>query len=165
MKVVEVRSDRHTEDLIKVAVLMHKETAAPILDFMPNQIRKFCRQIQGDFDRDYLNGFLCYNGDLPIGFIVCRACQYLFSTQILAYQELVYVKKEFRGTKAFILLIKAFEEWARLRGAVQVFTGVAVFDPAVAKKTSKLLAKMGYPKVGAYHCRNTVKVQDERHVR
>lgn len=143
------------EDLIILSRMFHAENA-PHLDFDAQKIRDRAEQLFADLDRDNLNVFMAYKDGEPVGFILGWVNTYLFSYQVIAHQELWYVIPAFRGTRIAFRLIKEFEEWARLRGAVEIFTGVASHDAEKNKNVSHVLTRMGYPRVGYYHKKRTV---------
>lgn len=146
----EVRTDDEIEDIVLMARAFHAEVGAPA-EFEAECIREYGRAIQKDFDREHYTAFIAYlNGD-PVGFLVCTARPYFFSRQIIASQELWYVRPAFRGTRIAFDLIRAFEDWARLRGAVELVTGVMNKDADTGKKIGKILTKIGYPRFGSYH--------------
>lgn len=150
----EVRTDAEIDDIIAMARAFHAEYGAPA-EFDAECIREYGRAIQNDFDREHYTAFIAYKDEEPVGFIVCVARPYFFSRQIIASQELWYVRPAFRSTRIAFDLIRAFEDWARLRGAIELVTGVMNADVEKSKKVSKVLAKMGYPKFGSYHRRIT----------
>lgn len=154
MSVEEVRTDKHIEDVIKLAVEFHEETSQH-LTFEADQIRRYGRAIQNDFDRESYNAWVAYKNDEPVGFLVATCSEYFFSRQLSARQELWFVKQGHRGSRIAFDLIRAFEDWGRLLGAVELFTGVATGDVPKQRKISRILEKIGYPRVGSYHKRVT----------
>lgn len=153
LKIHEVRSNDDIEAVILLAAKMH-ELNAPHLDFDPTCIRRYYEAIKRDMDRDSYNCFIAYVDNKPAGFLVCIASEYFFSRQICARQELWYVDPLYRNVRVSFELMRAFEEWARLRGAVEIITGVMIVDePERAEKIGNMLTRMGYPKVGSYHTR------------
>lgn len=158
MLVKEVRTKEEVDDVVVMARIFHAENA-PHLDFSPDCIHRYADAIRYDFDRTSYNAFIAYNDSQePVGFLVAKAGPYFFSDQIAAYQELWYVIPGLRGTRVAFELIKMFEEWARLLGAVEIFTGQIIPDPVKGKKVSRVLTKLGYPRVGSYHKMITIGV-------
>lgn len=149
-KVLEVRNMEQVEEIVEMAVLFHKEFESKV-DFDPDQIRNYGRYLINDFDRDGFNSFVGYSDDIPVGFLVCKISPYFFSKQLMANQELWYVKPEFRGTRISFDLIRAMEDWAILRGVKEIFTGQLSNNPEKGKKISRVLSKIGYPRAGTYH--------------
>lgn len=108
-----------------------------------------CIKIRNDVERKYVNCFIAYSDDKPIGFLVGVTSPAFHRLGIVAEQKLWYVTPNARGTLAFKLLIKAFEHWARTNGATQLFTGTA--NVKLSERTSKLLQHLGYARVGTSH--------------
>lgn len=108
-----------------------------------------CIKIRHDTERKYVNCFIAYQGSIAVGFIVGVTSPAFHRLGIVAEQKLWYVTKAARGTVAFQLLIKAFERWARINGATQIFTGTA--NLRYSENTSKLLQHLGYARVGSTH--------------
>lgn len=108
-----------------------------------------CIQIRNDIDRKQVNCFVAYDGSEPIGFLVGVATGAFHRQGIVAEQKLCYVSPTARGSLAVKLLIRAFERWARINGATQIFTGTA--NQRYAERTSKLFEHLGYARVGSLH--------------
>lgn len=150
--VIEFSTQKHIDDIITMAKLFHAENA-PYLAFDGRVIQHYADAIKSDYDRENYNAYVAYRGDEPVGFLVCKMCPYFFNNDRLAQQELWYVRPGFRGTRVAFDLIRAFEDWAKLRGAVEIWTGQANDNPNVGKKVSRILTKIGYPRAGTYHKR------------
>src|SRR5687768_9676368 len=108
-----------------------------------------CIKIRRDIDRKYINLFIAYQDDTPVGFLVGVTMPALHRLGVVAEQKLWYVDPKARGTLAAKLLMTAYEQWARINGADQLFTGTA--NLRYAERTSKLLEHLGYARVGALH--------------
>lgn len=109
-----------------------------------------CIRMRNDTERKQMNCFIAYEGTTPIGFLVGVTTPALYARKVVAEQKLWYVKPTRRGSVAATLLIRAFEAWARINGATQIYTGTANF-PQHAERTSKLLEHIGYARTGALH--------------
>ena len=57
------------------------------------------------------------------GGIVCLTTKDWFNNQIIAFEQVFYVKPEYRGTRAALLLIDVFLNWSRQMGAGRVQCG------------------------------------------
>lgn len=108
-----------------------------------------CARIRADVDRKYVNAFICYLDGEPVGFLVGVASPCFHRQGIVAEQKLWYVKPKRRATYAAVHLVRAYERWARINGATQIFTGTA--NKLLSERTSKLLEKLGYARVGYVH--------------
>lgn len=149
-QVVEFSTQQHIDDIIAMARLFHAEVA-PHLNFDGSVIQYYADAVKADFDRENYNAYVAYREDEPIGFLVCKMVPYFFNHDRLAQQELWYVRPGFRGSRVAFDLIRAFEDWAQLRKAVEIWTGQMSENPNVGKKVSRVLTKLGYPRIGTYH--------------
>jgi GNAT superfamily N-acetyltransferase len=95
--------------------------------------------------------FLAIDDDKIIGSIGGAVFPYFFSTRKKAGDLGFYVEPEYRGSRAAIKLVKAFEAWAKEMGVEDVYlgqtTGIEV------DKTRDFYERLGYKVVGV----NTIK--------
>lgn len=144
------------EHTIQLGKLMRDEVGSH-LPFDYEWTKEWLRgMVLNDTDRTYANVFNAYKDEQPVGFLIGFCRPYIFSEATVATQELWYVLEECRAGRAAYKLIKAFEEWARLRGALEIFTGVTAGDSVTMAKIGSVLKRMGYPMVGTHHKKRTV---------
>lgn len=148
--VTELILPSQVEDILELSPIHHAE-GYPYLDYSDEKLRFVFNRIMEDQERDLYNMFLAYKEDELIGYAYCHISQYVFSTQRSSTLEMLYVKKAARGSRVFLKLLKAYEEWARLRGCVEFFVGVSLDDMTLADKTSRLYEKVGYGRFGYIH--------------
>jgi hypothetical protein len=148
--VTELLTQKHVDDLVAMGRVLAAE-AGPHLQFEEEEVRATCRLVLGDHDREYHNFFLVYNTHEPVGFIYAVCGKYIFNKQRYTQQELIFIRPTYRHTRAFLKLVGAFEEWARLRSSVEIWMG-----SAHSKSFSNVLPRIGYPEVGTYHKKRTV---------
>ena len=67
--------------------------------------------------------FLVELNNVTVGGIVCAMTKDWFSDQLIAFEQVFYVKPEYRATRAAIQLIDAFVEWAKSMNADRVQCG------------------------------------------
>ena len=154
-----VREIKDMEDVMTVlelARLFHQENRPELL-FEDAHLVAYGDTILRDTSRSRANCFICFKDEKPIGFLVATCSDYMFSRQLSARQELIYLHPDFRGLTPFRKLLKALDEWAALCGAVEVYTGVSVHEPDKAEKISRLLERSGYPMNGYYHMKGVTK--------
>lgn len=118
-------------------------------EYDADEIVKSAIAIRNDITRAHVNIFIAYAGEEPVGFLLGSTNKALHRKGVVAEQKLWYVTENARGTPAAKLLIRAFEHWARLNGATQIFTGTA--NRRYAERTSQLLEQLGYARVGSLH--------------
>lgn len=147
-KIVELRTDQHIVDMIRMS---HEFTEDFDMEEKIDDVSlvSSCLSVCHDMNRSNLNVWLVYKNELAIGFLVGICYRTYYNTRIVAEQKLWFVSKKFRGTKAAYLLIKAYEQWARLNGATHIYTGTAHLR--YAEQTKHVLEKLGYRHVGSLH--------------
>lgn len=93
--------------------------------------------------------FVCRNdeGEL-VGYIVCNTTPYFFCRGLSAGMDAVFVRKQSRGSTAFLRLVRAYEEWAKKEGAIEAYMGV---DHGVdVERVGKTFSKVGFSFVGTF---------------
>jgi GNAT superfamily N-acetyltransferase len=160
VRIEEVRTSRNIADLVYLGRLHHNEFA-PHLDYDEDRCYLLYADVKRDVERDRYNAYIAYDGDEPIGYMLCSASQMFFSKQISTRLEFWFVVPKYRKTRAAFELIRVYENWARLRGAIEIWVSVAhnTGHTAMVEQVSRMFEKMGYPKVGAYHCRTLIPVE------
>ena len=149
-KVTELLTDQHVNDIVAMGKVFVAENGAH-LQYDEEEVKNTCNMVLDDLEREFLNIFLVYKDHEPVGFIYASCGKYLFNKQRYAQQELIFIRPAFRHTRAFLKLVSAFEEWARLRSSVEIWMG-----SAHCKTFSNILPRIGYPEVGTYHKKRTV---------
>ncbi len=148
VEVTEVLTEDHVYAILKLAhEFQHDVDLNEHMD--PDIVTTTCINVKNDPNRDYLNMFVAYADNEPVGFLVGSTLPAMHRLGVVAEQKLWYVTENARGTPAAKLLIRAFERWAKLNGATQIFTGTA--NTRYAERTSQLLEQLGYARVGSLH--------------
>lgn len=80
------------------------------------------------------------------GYMIGSLADYGFSDAMFAYDRLLYVTQNMRGSVAARMLITAFETWARYHGAQRVLLGVTT--GVHTERTEQFYNKLGYATVG-----------------
>lgn len=155
IKVIEVRVNDHIKDIENLA-LINRNECAPHIPFDPYAIWHTAQTVFKDDERKNINAWMAYQDGEPIGYAVAYCSSFFFNFENIAKLELLYVIPAKRGTWAAIRLVKAFEEWGRLNGSLQLYVGVARTDKDEAKKIRKLFPRMGYEWCGSYYLKETV---------
>ena len=93
----------------------------------------------------YFTGIAEIEGEI-VGALFGYIGEYYFCHNKLATDIAWYVKPEFRGTFAGVILLKQFERWASAHGASEVC--IAIATGIYAERTGNLLEKRGFNHVG-----------------
>jgi len=142
----------HNMDQAREILRMAKEFADdyPIPEIVDDTVLiASCMSLIKDGERKHLNAFIAYLEDKAIGFLVADCMPVWYNRRIIAEQRLWFVSKQFRGSRAAPLLIKAYEAWAIRNGATHLYTGTG--NERYAEQTSRLLEQLGFKRVGSMH--------------
>jgi GNAT superfamily N-acetyltransferase len=154
--VKEIRSDRETADLVLLGEIHQKECASH-LSFNAEAVVATCDVVLNDTERRGSNIWVAREDDEPIGYAVAYCSPFYFNFDFVSKLELWYVIPAKRGSWAAIKLVKAFEEWARLNGSVQLYVGVARTDKDEARHIRALFPKLKYAWCGSYYLKEPSK--------
>lgn len=115
--------EKDIEAMVAIGAEMHQEGAFSGLDYNPHRMEAvFTRCLT---DRDHLCLVVKKDG-MIIGGIYAVLSVYFFNYDIIAEERALYVLKEHRGGIAGLKLVRAFEKWAKERGAKEIVTGSSV---------------------------------------
>ena len=152
----ELRSEDQLEGLVELARMHHEECAVEGMPFEREPVLLNGMRVILDTERNFLNVWIAYKDDEPIGYCVGRCIPYFFNNEKHGWLDIWYVAPKHRKGWAAIKLIKSFEEWSRLNGVLQIFAGVARSDKDEAKHIRKLFPKLSYEWCGSYYVKDTL---------
>ena len=81
-----------------------------------------------------------------VGMLMADIARYDYRDGFYAYQRVLYVSPEKRGTRAAVLLVKTLMDWAARLGAVEVLGGND--NSFRSERTASFLEHFGFRKVG-----------------
>jgi len=90
-------------------------------------------------------------GDLAGGLLGCVE-RYYYSDELQAQLIQWYLKKSFRGTSIAPRLVKAFVEWAKGRGASEVFIGIS--SGVDVHLAHQMMQRLGFTHLGGNYAVN-----------
>jgi len=109
------------------------------VDFSANKALAFIYSAQAPMSEQFL--ILLMSDNEPVGFLAGLLFSPPFSDTLLAAEVGFYIRKEHRGTRKAVEMLKAFEDWAAAKGArfsSLVSQGASDVDP------SDFYIKLGY---------------------
>ena len=126
--------------LLEMAAAAHAESVQRDLPLNLGKVRaNFLRWMAADL-------FLVAMRDgRPVGLLIGFVSPHWFSDALGAWDRLVYVRPEARGSRAAYVLYGAFREWARAKGAADLWPGVSTGSAAGVA----LYRRLGLRDVGA----------------
>lgn len=89
---------------------------------------------------------VCHANAEPVGFLWGHCRSLPWSKAKLAFDTVLFVRKDKRKTKAGYLIMKAWDKWAESAGAVEVQISIA--SGIHEEQTEGFFVKMGYKQVG-----------------
>lgn len=149
---IEVRAistEQECMDLLSLTKLHHAEFASH-LQYDELKCLTAALRCANSVIRDRENMWVAYQDDTPVGYFIGNISDYYFSSQLSANQTLWYVKKEYRKTRAPIMLFNTFEEWAVDNKCVEIYAGAWAPDTEIATQVNKIYPRMGYKLSGAF---------------
>lgn len=136
------------EHFVTLSTQMYNELQ-PVHSFSADAIYRTAERILVDFDRDRENAWIVFNGDEPIAFGYGYCSPVLYSDDASASLNYWYVIPKYRKTIAAGLILREFERWARLSGAVEVLIGVMnEHDVTTADRLNRMFEKRSIKRVG-----------------
>lgn len=122
---------------------MHNESEYSAMEYSPEKCAELGYMAIEDANMMIIS---VKDGDTYAGLMIASVRAPEFSHDLIAWDTLIYVHPDYRGTRAAILLLKEYRRWSIARGAKMIFmrttTGI---EP---QKTGKLFEKLGFRYVG-----------------
>lgn len=130
------------EEVVMLAREMHQESRLAALPLDVERVRSALRAAVED-DRGVQFAVLCRaaSGEAA-GFMLGVVVQPWFSGALLAHDRGLFVQRRYRGTRAAVLLLRAFVRWAQKRDVseVHMYQSVGV----ETERFSRLMGGLGF---------------------
>jgi GNAT superfamily N-acetyltransferase len=142
---IRLMEKRDVEMAIPIARYMHD--CSPVyrdIPFLDCAMRtSFFRAIENP--KDWFCAVIEHDGEI-IGGILAYAAYEVFSDKRTASDQGIFVKEQYRGTRAAFKLVRAFEAWAEAVGCVKISVGVSagIDNP----RAERLYEGLGFREVG-----------------
>ena len=134
--------------MIAMGAKMHATGKYGFLPYDREKLAALAQRLHGSADGILI---VAAEDNRLIGMIVGYVEEYYFCRQKLARDLLVWVEESERGGKAGTILINAFEEWAKSRGAVEIC--LCDTNGGDSERIGKLYRHIGYERVGGIYKR------------
>lgn len=137
-------AEENLGDVLRLALTMQQESDYAAVPF---DVEQTALSVLGMVVRNP-NGFgvVAYDDGKPIGMICGGLAPYVFSKGSLASDYAWYVLPKHRGSSVAVRMLKMFREWAKERGATELYMGIST--NVNADRTGQLLKRMGFDHVG-----------------
>lgn len=139
-------SEESIADVVRLAQAMQEESVFASLKFSAERVEHFAKQSVSLGDRNPV--FLLLHGNDVVGFLSASLTPVMFSYDLGAAEEFLYVDPIFRGGRGAFLLVKAFTEWAETFGVAFIRASITT---GVKSGAGRLYEYFGMAEVGTNH--------------
>lgn len=147
---------RSVEDIVDGVILCTKFFAERYPNKLFNRNSALSHiSLVANTDHTYENAFLVYHHDQPVGFLYATISEEFGLFDKSAWVHMWYVDPDYRSARPSMLLIAAFEDWARQQGAARVYSTVVLDNSTDVEMITQLLMRMGYNHTGNYLVKET----------
>ena len=132
-------------EMVRLSSLMHKESAYSKFNFDAVKLaNNFAFWVNNP---DYFVVIAKDDNGETVGGYCGYVTEYFFGKDLIACDLGLFIDPERRGGMTAIRLIKAFEDWAKSRGAKEVCPGTTTM--VAPERTSRLYERLDYKVVGS----------------
>lgn len=139
-----IRPAKHSDvpRLIELGTLLHSITSYSTMDFCPDKSAAFLHEL--------INGqgvvFVAEVRGEVVGGMAGAVTDQWFSNDLIAYDYSLFVEPSKRNGVIAVRLIQTFKEWARLKGAKQIYMGIGT--GVSVEGTTRLYESQGLRNIG-----------------
>lgn len=139
-----IRPAKHSDvpRLIELGTLLHATTSYSTMSFCPDKSAAFLHEL--------INGqgvvFVAEVRGEVVGGMAGAVTDQWFSNDLIAYDYSLFVEPSKRNGVIAMRLIQAFKEWAKLKGAKQIYMGIGT--GVSVEGTTRLYESQGLRNIG-----------------
>ena len=139
-----IRPAKHSDvpRLIELGTLLHATTSYSTMNFCPDKSATFLHEL--------INGqgvvFVAEVRGEVVGGMAGAVTDQWFSNDLIAYDYSLFVEPSKRNGVIAVRLIQAFKEWARIKGAKQIYMGIGT--GVSVEGTTRLYESQGLRNIG-----------------
>ncbi|MBD9459116.1 GNAT family N-acetyltransferase [Pseudomonas sp. PDM05] len=140
-----IRPAKHSDvpRLIELGTLLHATTSYSTMSFCPDKSAAFLHEL--------INGqqgvaFVAEIRGEVVGGLVAGVIDQWFSNDLIAYDYTLFIDPSKRHGITAIRLIQAFKEWAKIKGAKQIYMGIGT--GVSVEGTTELYQSQGFRNIG-----------------
>lgn len=130
--------------LIALGREMHEESSYASLNYSDEKVRSGFEQAIFNPEEFFL--YVAEKDSTIIGMYWGLVAEYFFGHDRAAYDFVLFVSKKHRGSMAAVRLLRAFEEWAFSKNAMEICP--AISTEVNSDRTAEFHARLGYDVVG-----------------
>ena len=135
------------DEVIEMGIRMHDESNYAFLPFDREKVRELIMTYVNDFETQC--GLVAEEGNFLLGMFGGFLTDYYFCNEKLACDMVLFIDKKYRGSSAARRLIRAFRDWAIMRGAREICLGIS--SNVNTDRTGRFYESLGFTRVGAIY--------------
>lgn len=139
-----IRPAKHSDvpRLIELGTLLHVTSSYSTMNFCPDKSAAFLHEL--------INGqgvvFVAEVRGEVVGGMAGAVTEQWFSNDLIAYDYSIFVEPSKRNGVIAVRLIQTFQEWARIKGAKQIYMGIGT--GVSVEGTTRLYESQGLRNIG-----------------
>jgi GNAT superfamily N-acetyltransferase len=139
-----IRPAKHSDvpRLIELGTLLHATSSYSTMNFCPDKSAAFLHEL--------INGqgvvFVAEVRGEVVGGMAGAVAEQWFSNDLIAYDYSIFVEPSKRNGVIAVRLIQTFQEWARIKGAKQIYMGIGT--GVSVEGTTRLYESQGLRNIG-----------------
>jgi len=139
-----IRPAKHSDvpRLIELGTLLHATSSYSTMNFCPDKSAAFLHEL--------INGqgvvFVAEVRGEVVGGMAGAVTEQWFSNDLIAYDYSIFVEPSKRNGVIAVRLIQTFKEWARIKGAKQIYMGIGT--GVSVEGTTRLYESQGLRNIG-----------------
>jgi GNAT superfamily N-acetyltransferase len=142
-------SEADRGQLLSLFLRMHEESRYAFLPFDAARVESVLDSYMRETQRRC--ALAAVTGETVIGALAGYVTEYVFCSELVASDQIVYVVPRSRGTLAAVRLIEAFRRWASDRGAREIVLGITT--GVDTRRTGELFERLGFEFAGGNFAR------------
>lgn len=137
-------SEADRGQLLSLFRRMHEESRYAFLPFDGARVESVLESYMQETQRRC--ALAAVTGETVIGALAGYVTEYVFCSELVASDQIVYVVPRSRGSLAAVRLIEAFRRWASDRGAREIVLGITT--GVDTRRTGELFERLGFEFAG-----------------
>lgn len=133
------------ENAIVEMAELNCQLSTPYLTFNADKVRETYRRYISDCETTF---FVVDDRRAVVGFLMATINGYRHADGLYTTQEVLFVRPEYRGSRAAVLLMKELIRWSQLLKAIEITGGND--NSFQSDRTAKFLEHFGFENVGNF---------------
>lgn len=131
--------------LVEMGAEMIAASSFASMGYAPEKVAEFIRRVS-------VSGLAAVSveGDVITGVMLGDVVEPWYSANRMGVDHVLYVRPQYQGSRAALMLVRAWMQWCSDEGAVQLRPGTA----ATSEAADRLYAALGFKRAGSLYVKN-----------